>query len=220
MELTRVLTTVRKEGCIGCFEWVDGALVDALENGDWVLLDNANLCNPTVLDRLSSLAEPNGVLHLNECGELDGKPRVVRPHSEFRLFLAYDPKHGEISRAMRNRSIETYFPSEVDTRSKSCHESNGTCVQISLAEKCDAAGTLASMPLLLQATLGNNDPSALEAFQTMFSSLVASQNEPIQSSDMRNLQRALSLYKLLLDYGRSPSDAVQTVSDQVTLSVF
>lgn len=30
------------------FEWVTGVLVKAIENGEWVVLENANLCNPTV----------------------------------------------------------------------------------------------------------------------------------------------------------------------------
>jgi midasin len=30
------------------FEWVDGGFLKAVQNGDWVLLENANLCNPTV----------------------------------------------------------------------------------------------------------------------------------------------------------------------------
>jgi hypothetical protein len=32
----------------GRFEWVEGFLVKALQAGEWVLLENANLCNPTV----------------------------------------------------------------------------------------------------------------------------------------------------------------------------
>lgn len=40
--------------------WVDGALARAIAHGGWVLLDNANLCNPTVLDRLNPLLEPGG----------------------------------------------------------------------------------------------------------------------------------------------------------------
>jgi midasin (ATPase involved in ribosome maturation) len=32
----------------GRFEWVDGALLRAVESGEWVVLDNANFCNPTV----------------------------------------------------------------------------------------------------------------------------------------------------------------------------
>lgn len=30
------------------FEWVTGMLIKAIENGEWIVLDNANLCNPTV----------------------------------------------------------------------------------------------------------------------------------------------------------------------------
>lgn len=43
-----------------CFSQVDGVLARAIVHGGWVLMDNANLCNPTVLDRLNPLLEPNG----------------------------------------------------------------------------------------------------------------------------------------------------------------
>ncbi|KAG1662050.1 hypothetical protein FOA52_005297, partial [Chlamydomonas sp. UWO 241] len=90
----------------GRFEWVDGTLTRAVQHGGWVLLDNANLVNPTVLDRLNALLEPGGALYIPECGSVGGRPRVVAPHPDFRLFLAMDPRHGEVSRAMRNRGIE------------------------------------------------------------------------------------------------------------------
>lgn len=61
-----------------------------------MLLDNANLCNPTVLDRLNPLLEPRGELYLNECGTGASGPRVVRPHPDFRLFLALDPRYAPI----------------------------------------------------------------------------------------------------------------------------
>ncbi|GFH19436.1 uncharacterized protein HaLaN_16382 [Haematococcus lacustris] len=79
----------------GRFEWVDGCLTRAIEQGGWVLLDNANLCNPTVLDRLNPLLEPGGSLFLAEAGSVGGVSRVVAPHPEFRLLLALDPRHGE-----------------------------------------------------------------------------------------------------------------------------
>ncbi|OJJ47113.1 hypothetical protein ASPZODRAFT_65627 [Penicilliopsis zonata CBS 506.65] len=97
------------------FEWTEGVLTQAVQNGYWVVLDNANLCNPSVLDRLNSLTEPNGTLILNEQRTEDGSARVIKPHPDFRLFLTMDPRHGELSRAMRNRCIEICFlPQEAD----------------------------------------------------------------------------------------------------------
>ena len=60
----------------GRFEWVDGTLTRAVEHGGWVLLDNANLVNPTVLDRLNPLLEPGGKLALPECGTANGRVSV------------------------------------------------------------------------------------------------------------------------------------------------
>ena len=101
-----VLKTMERERVTGCFEWMDGFLVQALESGDWVLLDNVNLCNPTVLDRLNPLLEPGGVLMVNERGLVNGQVTIIKPHPNFRLFLCMDPQRGEISRAMRNRGVE------------------------------------------------------------------------------------------------------------------
>lgn len=54
-ELDRVLSTISKLQEVHCrvafsakFEWVTGSLVKAIENGDWIVLEDANLCNPTV----------------------------------------------------------------------------------------------------------------------------------------------------------------------------
>ncbi|XP_072178223.1 midasin-like [Diadema setosum] len=98
----------------GRFEWVDGLLVQALKQGDWLLVDNVNFCSPSVLDRLNGLLEPGGVLTINERGVIDGDIPAIKPHPEFRLFLAMDPRHGEISRAMRNRGVEIYLLGEME----------------------------------------------------------------------------------------------------------
>lgn len=90
------------------FQWFDGLLVQAVEKGHWLILDNANLCSPSVLDRLNSLLERDGVLIINECTNADGSPRIVKPHENFRLFITSDPKYGELSRAMRNRAVEVF----------------------------------------------------------------------------------------------------------------
>uniref|UniRef100_A0AAZ3S0A1 Midasin n=1 Tax=Oncorhynchus tshawytscha TaxID=74940 RepID=A0AAZ3S0A1_ONCTS len=96
----------------GGFEWLDGMLVQALQAGDWLLMDNVNFCSPSVLDRLNALLEPGGCLTINERGVIDGTTPSITPHPNFRLFLTMDPVHGAISRAMRNRGVEIYIPGE------------------------------------------------------------------------------------------------------------
>ncbi|KAF5919872.1 hypothetical protein HPG69_014236 [Diceros bicornis minor] len=98
----------------GTFEWVDSMLVQALKSGDWLLMDNVNFCNPSVLDRLNALLEPGGVLTVSERGMIDGSTPTITPNPNFRLFLSMDPVHGEISRAMRNRGLEIYISGEGD----------------------------------------------------------------------------------------------------------
>lgn len=91
------------------FEWLDGILIRAMQKGEWLVLDNANLCSPAALDRLNSLLEPNGKLIINEHTEADGQARVVTAHPNFRIILTMDPKHGELSRALRNRCVEVFM---------------------------------------------------------------------------------------------------------------
>ncbi|KIJ64401.1 hypothetical protein HYDPIDRAFT_132220 [Hydnomerulius pinastri MD-312] len=90
----------------GRFEWIDGPLIRAMKHGHWLVLDGANTCNPSVLDRLNSLCEPGGVLILSERGFVNGEVQVLKPHPNFRLFMTVDPQYGELSRAMRNRGLE------------------------------------------------------------------------------------------------------------------
>ncbi|XP_018599206.2 midasin isoform X2 [Scleropages formosus] len=96
----------------GGFEWLDGMLVQALQAGDWLLMDNVNFCSPSVLDRLNALLEPGGTLTISERGVIDGTTPSITPHPNFRLFLSMDPSRGEISRAMRNRGVEIYISGE------------------------------------------------------------------------------------------------------------
>ncbi|KAJ1420361.1 P-loop containing nucleoside triphosphate hydrolase [Sesbania bispinosa] len=91
------------------FEWVTGLLIRAIERGEWIVLENANLCNPTVLDRINSLVEPCGSITVNERGIIDGNPLVIHPHPNFRMFLTVNPHYGEVSRAMRNRGVEIFM---------------------------------------------------------------------------------------------------------------
>lgn len=93
----------------GSFEWIDSLLVRSIVNGDWVMIENANLLNPATLDRLNSLVEPGGTLTINEKGIGKFGVETLTPHLDFRLILTMDPSHGELSRAMRNRGIEIFM---------------------------------------------------------------------------------------------------------------
>lgn len=96
------------EGKQGQFEWRDSLVLEAMTQGHWLVLDNVNYCNASVLDRLNPLVEPNGILSVNEQGLVHNQIRVIRPHPGFRVFATVNPKFGEISRAMRNRAVEVY----------------------------------------------------------------------------------------------------------------
>ncbi|XP_074625737.1 midasin-like [Acropora palmata] len=113
----RLIANGDSSHCSGQFEWVDGQLVEALKSGHWLLIDNVNFCSPSVLDRLNALLEPGGVLTIDERGVIDGEIPSIKPHPNFRLILAMDPRYGEISRAMRNRGVEIFMLGEEDDQS-------------------------------------------------------------------------------------------------------
>ena len=51
------------------FEWVDSVLVKAISDGEWAIFENANICNPSILDRLNPLLEEgNQTMVINEQG--------------------------------------------------------------------------------------------------------------------------------------------------------
>ncbi|DBA04889.1 TPA: hypothetical protein N0F65_006891 [Lagenidium giganteum] len=106
VEMGEIVKLSNSTNIASCFEWVDGTLIQAMERGEWVLLDNVNFCSSSVLDRLNALMETGGELLVNECGVINGQLRVIKPHPNFRIFLAMDAQFGEVSRAMRNRCVE------------------------------------------------------------------------------------------------------------------
>ena len=98
-----------KSSARSLFEWKDAPLIQAMEQGKWVLLKNANLCSSSVLDRLNSLFEQDGYIYVHEKSDANGEAKIVRPHPDFRIILTVNPEFGELSRAMRNRGVEVYF---------------------------------------------------------------------------------------------------------------
>jgi midasin len=58
-----------------------------MERGDWIVLENANLCPASVLNRLNPLLEPNGKLLVNERGLVAAANQqyvTIKPHPNFR----------------------------------------------------------------------------------------------------------------------------------------
>ena len=91
------------------FAWADGTLVKAVKEGRWLILENANFCDASVLDRLNSLLEPGGSLLINEHRTSEGIAERIQPHPDFRIFLTMNPSRGELSQAMRSRCVELFL---------------------------------------------------------------------------------------------------------------
>ncbi|KAI8453986.1 hypothetical protein BY996DRAFT_4638411 [Phakopsora pachyrhizi] len=115
-ELLRSIQTC-KSSCR--FEWIDGPLISAMKKGEWLLVENTNLCSASVLDRLNPLFEGEGALQLPERGMHRGELEVIYPDPNFRLIFVFNPRYGELSRAMRNRGIEVAFLPDPQLNSQS-----------------------------------------------------------------------------------------------------
>ncbi|KAG7171260.1 Midasin-like 4, partial [Homarus americanus] len=92
------------------FSFIEGVLIKAIQEGEWVLLDEINLASAETLECLSGLLESNsGSLTLLERG--DNKP--VTRHPEFRLFACMNPATDvgkkELPAGLRNRFTEFFM---------------------------------------------------------------------------------------------------------------
>lgn len=99
----------------GKFEWRDGVVVEAMKKGQWLVLDEINLADPAVLERLNSLLDPDRALVLTE-----HEGEKVEAHANFRVFATMNPATAEyagrkdLSPAMRNRFTELWTPAVED----------------------------------------------------------------------------------------------------------
>ncbi|KAA8497714.1 Midasin [Porphyridium purpureum] len=107
------------------FEWRKSALLNAVENGDWVLIRHVDSIPPASLDRLNPLLEEPGAVvllpeapppprHQDQCSDTDRETSTrteslehahVRIHRDFRLFMTARSAIG-LSKALRNRCVE------------------------------------------------------------------------------------------------------------------
>jgi midasin len=103
----RTLDAARKSAAAACvpFVWEDGPLVTAMRQGCLLLIDEINLAEDAVLERLNSVLEPGRTLLLAEKGGPSADQIVAA--EGFRVVATMNPggDHGkrELSRALSNR---------------------------------------------------------------------------------------------------------------------
>jgi midasin len=90
-------------GMPGQFEWKDASFLDALQKGDWVLLDEMNLAPQTVLEGLNCCLDHRGTVYIPEID------RTFKRHPDFRVFAAQNPHHQGGSRKGLPRSLVDRF---------------------------------------------------------------------------------------------------------------
>eukprot|EP00892_Ulva_mutabilis_P006640 jgi/Ulvmu1/4348/UM002_0072.1 len=99
------------------FVWEDGPLVQAMREGSVLLIDEVNLAEDAVLERLNSVLEPGRTLLLAEKGGPEPEKIVAAPG--FRVIATMNPggDHGkrELSPALSNRFTQVWV-SEIDDR--------------------------------------------------------------------------------------------------------
>ncbi|KAI5189619.1 midasin [Nematocida minor] len=91
------------------FVYKEGALVQAVREGHWVLLDELNLAPTEVLESLNRLLDSNRELFI------PATQKTVKAHPDFALFATQNPAEStdyrnrkHLSKAFRNRFIELY----------------------------------------------------------------------------------------------------------------
>jgi midasin len=115
----------------GRLTFQEGALVEAVRNGYWIVLDELNLAPSEVLEALNRLLDDNRELYIPEtqqtvrsvlvlvtlasldCRSGSQYHRVLRPHPNFLLFATQNPPgiyggRKVLSRAFRNRFVELH----------------------------------------------------------------------------------------------------------------
>ncbi|KAJ8907200.1 hypothetical protein NDN08_003681 [Rhodosorus marinus] len=104
-------TTDRSSGKL--FEWCDGPLVAAMRDGSCLLLDELNMADHAVAERLNSVLEPERTLFLAEKGG-DPQAEIIVADPKFQVLATMNPGGDfgkkELSPALQNRFTEIWCP--------------------------------------------------------------------------------------------------------------
>lgn len=105
-----------KSRFLSFFEWHDGPLVSTMKSGDMILIDEINLAEDAVLERLNSVLEPSRTIVLAEKGG-EAVDELVAANG-WRILATMNPGGDfgkrELSPALRNRFTEIWVPSLED----------------------------------------------------------------------------------------------------------
>lgn len=96
------------------FNFVEGSLVKAIKNGDWLLLDEINLASSDTLESIADLlndsSEQRSIL-LSERGDTE----PIKVHPDFRLFGCMNPSTDvgkrDLPVSIRSKFTEIYVHS-------------------------------------------------------------------------------------------------------------
>ena len=167
----------------GGWRWCDGSVVQALRTGAWLLLDEVNLADPAVIERLNPLLEDAPTLRLTEHdGETFGRDGTPI-HPDFRVFATANPStyggRKPMSPALRDRFILHHHPavpSEDDLMAMLLSLTLGKSTPITVAEQRyhTTAATL-RYPLGLDSALG---PQLLRQLARLWSGLIRLGDQP------------------------------------------
>ena len=71
----------------GHFAWRDAPFLQAMQKGEWVLLDEMNLASQSVLEGLNACLDHRGEVYISELGQ------TFKRHPNFSVFAAQNPHH-------------------------------------------------------------------------------------------------------------------------------
>ena len=67
------------------FKWIDGVLLTAMKNGDWIIIDEMNLANQSILEGLNSVLDDKQCLFVPELN------MEIKAHPDFQIFATQNP---------------------------------------------------------------------------------------------------------------------------------
>jgi midasin len=101
------------------FEWQDGPLIEAMSLGELFLIDEINLAEDAVIERINSVLEFHSEITLAEKGSSKEIEKLIA-HPNFKIIATMNPSgdYGkrELSPALRSRFTEIWIPSISDPK--------------------------------------------------------------------------------------------------------